>query len=493
MESLSLKTLAALPASVAAPSYDLTKLKPGILHLGIGAFHRAHQAVYTDTALADSFGPWGIIGVSLRQPEIRNKLIDQDYLYAVIERNKSGEKASVIGAVRNVLFAPENISTVLDHIARPDIRIISTTVTEKGYCHHPATGELKLDHPEIEYDLHNLQNPKSTIGVIAAGLYRRMINNAGRVTILCCDNLPQNGKTVAGLVKKFSQLSNENLATWIDKNVTFPSTMVDRIVPAATDNDVEHASSLINLHDHAPVICEPFKQWVIEDKFAGGRPAWEKAGAEFVNDVLPYEEMKLRLLNASHSALAYLGYLAGFTYIYEVVAVPAFEKFIRSLMNEDATPTLHLPNHFDLTAYKNTLIQRFANPALAHRCKQIAMDGSQKLPQRMLATARERLATGASCRHIALAIAGWIRYVSGKDEKNIPIEVADPFVDEFKKISSTANGDIEKLVEAYLNLSAIFGTDFKNYPGFVKEIKQFVKKLYEIGSRATVESLYTTG
>jgi fructuronate reductase len=408
----------------------------------------------------------------------------------VIERNHNSEKASITGAVRNVLFAPGNISTVLDHIAKPDIRIISTTVTEKGYCYHPATRELKLDHPEIEHDLHNLQSPKSTIGVITAGLYRRMTNNAGPVTVLCCDNLPQNGKTVARIVKKFAQLSNENLATWIEKNVAFPSTMVDRIVPAATDNDVEHTSSLIHLRDQAPVICEPFKQWVIEDKFANGRPVWEKAGAEFVNDVLPYEEMKLRLLNASHSALAYLGYLTDFTYIYEVIAIPAFEKFVWSLMNEDATPTLHLPNNFDLAAYKNTLIQRFANPALAHRCKQIAMDGSQKLPQRILATARQRLATGALCRHIALAIAGWMRYVSGKDEKNIPIEISDPFADEFNKIADTANGDIEKLVEGYLNLSAIFGADFKKYPGFVKEIKQLVKKLYEIGSRATVESLY---
>jgi fructuronate reductase len=300
---------------------------------------------------------------------------------------------------------------------------------------------------------------------------------------MSCDNLPANGHTLRGLVIAFAAERDEALAWWIEREAAFPCSMVDRIVPATTAADVARIEAGLSMHDAAPVVCEPFRQWVIEDRFAGSRPQWELAGAELVSDVAPYEEMKLRLLNGSHSAIAYLGYLAGFEYVFEVMAAPAFETFVRRLMAEVA-PTLDVP--VDLDAYQATLIDRFSNPALLHRTSQIAMDGSQKLPQRLLGTIRDRLRSGASIDHLCTVVAAWIRYAAGADEHGKPIEVVDPLAPRFAAIAARAGSDPAALTRGFLALGDVFGTDLPEDPRFTLPVTRQLASLLSCGARATV-------
>ena len=306
-------------------------------------------------------------------------------------------------------------------------------------------------------------------------------------TVLCCDNVPANGKTLRGIVLDFAGRVNAGLAARIEESCAFPSTMVDRIVPATTGDDLSVLAARLGVRDEAAVLCEPFCQWVIEDSFVRGRPAWEDAGAEMVADVAPYEVMKLRLLNGSHSTLAYLGYLAGFETVAETMASPPFAIFIRRLMDEEVTPTLELPAGADLAAYKSALIERFANPALRHRNWQIAMDGSQKLPQRLLATIRDRLAAGGGIQRLALGLAAWMRYATGIDEAGRPIEVSDPLSERLERIGREAKGEPLALMEAMLALGEIFGDDLPRFESFRAALGSALSGLYEIGARRMVE------
>ncbi|MGH6921769.1 MAG: mannitol dehydrogenase family protein, partial [Geminicoccaceae bacterium] len=374
--------------------------------------------------------------VILRRPETRDGLAPQDGLYTVAERDGGGARLQVIGCLRQLLVAPEDPGAVIERIASPATAIVSLTVTEKGYCHDPASGLLDWTHADIVHDLAEPERPRSAVGMLVAGLARR--NRQTAPTIMSCDNLPANGRTLRGLVIELAARRDAALARWIEAEVAFPCSMVDRIVPATTADDIAQIDAALTVHDAAPVVCEPFRQWVIEDHFAAPRPAWELAGAELVAEVAPYEEMKLRLLNGSHSAIAYLGCLAGFEHVFEVMAAPDFAAFVRRMMAEVA-PTLHVPS--DLGAYQASLLARFANPALAHRTSQIAMDGSQKLPQRLLGTIRDRLCAGATIDHLCLAVAGWIRYASGRDEQGRAIAVADPLARRFAAISAAAGSD----------------------------------------------------
>jgi len=482
---LSLAALSSLPASVAVPRYPFDGLAVGIVHLGIGAFHRAHQAVYTDDALAQGGGPWGICGVSLRSPDVRDRMRPQDCLYTVVEKSRAGIACRVIGSVREVLFRGDELETILARIAASATRILSLTITEKGYCHDPATGEPNLGHADIAHDLAYPDDPVSAVGLIVLALSRRRMAGGGPLTILCCDNLPQNGRLVEKLVLAFARERDPALAAWIAPNVTFPSTMVDRIVPATTAGDLSEARLALGVLDSAPVVCEPFRQWVIAGRFAAGRPAWERAGAQFVADVAPFEAMKLRLLNASHSMLAYLGFLAGYETIWQVAAQPAFVTLMRGLM-EEATPTLTLPADVDLAAYKAALVERFGNPALPHRTQQIAMDGSQKLPQRLLATIHDNLAAGRPIEHAALAVAAWMRYVSGIDESGREIAVADPLAAEFARVAAAHRGDPAALARGLLGLATIFGTDLPSDRRFVDPVSKWLAALFADGAARTV-------
>ncbi len=428
-------TLAAVPAAVARPRYDRSGLEVGIVHIGLGAFHRAHQAVYTDDALGAGAGPWGICGVSLRSPEVRDALAPQSGLYAVAVRDEEGERLRIVGSVTEALVAPEDPAAVLRRLADPRVRVVTATVTEKGYCHHPATGEIDDRHPAIRHDLGNPTQPRTLPGFLVEALRRRRAAGTAPFTVRSCDNRPSTGAVTARVLRAFGALLEPDLDHWIEDNVACPSSMVDRIVPATTADDRTRIAAALGVEDAAPVVTEPFSQWVFEDRFPTGRPAWDRFGAEPVADVRPYEAMKLRLLNASHSCIAYLGYLSGYQTVAETVADPAFTRFVAALMDEEVTPTLRMPAGADLAPYKAALLERFANPALKHRTWQIAMDGSQKLPQRFLATIRDRLAAGAPFDRLALGVAAWMRYVRGVDETGAPIDVRDPLAERGEEAS----------------------------------------------------------
>jgi fructuronate reductase len=420
-----------LPATVSKPRYDCATLKPGILHIGFGAFHRAHQAVYTDSALARTFGDWGIIGVSLRSLDVIRDLRAQEHLFSVVSRGAAGAEARVIGSVVGGLSALENHETLLARLADPAIRIVSMTVTEKAYGIDPLTGGLDHQHPAVAADLARPEAPTGVIGFIVEGLARRRSAGLKPFTVLCCDNLPTNGRVVRRLVTEMAARREPALASWIFEHGAFPSTMVDRIVPAATEETRRRAAALLGAEDALALDTEPFMQWVVEDHFVSGRPAWEAAGALFVTDVEPYEKMKLRLLNGAHSMIAYLGQLAGLDYVRDVMAVPNYRSRVGQYM-EAAARTLDPVPGVDVRIYQEQLLQRFANPTIAHRTRQIAMDGSQKLPQRIFAAAVDDLAADRDGAVFAYATALWMAYLLQTPD------MEDPRAQELKAAASVA-------------------------------------------------------
>lgn len=439
-----------------------TQTDSGIVHLGIGAFHRAHQAVYTDDVMAIDGGDWRITGVSLRSAGVRDQLEPQNGLYTLVEMDEEGITPRVISAIDKVLVAPENVQAVIDALASPSCKIISLTITEKGYCHHPATGQLNQQHPDIAYDLNNPSAPRTAIGLITESLQFRRAAGGFVPTILCCDNLPNNGHLLKKIVVEYAGLLDASLGQWIDQYVAFPNTMVDRIVPATNEEDIASLTETYGYIDQGMVKAEAFKQWVIEDNFTAGRPSWEKVGATIVADVVPFEAAKLRLLNGSHSALSYLGFLAGYDYVHEVVAHPVFYQYLDQLMQREIIPTLAAPEGMDLSVYARSLLARYANHRLQHKTYQIAMDGSQKLPQRLLHTIADRLQAGERIDHLAFAVAGWLRYSLGYDERGEPIPVQDPLSEVFSAIEQrhyTADDnlhDIYGLLADYLAIDKIF-------------------------------------
>lgn len=488
MTRLSPAALAVLPATVRRPAYDRSRLTPGIVHLGLGAFARGHLAEYTEDALEKRFGAWGIVGASLQRPDQRDRMQPQAGLYTLLKRAPAGPELRIIGSVLEVLVASESPAALVARLAAPETRIVSLTVTEKGYCHDPATGRLKADHPDIVHDLANPATPRSAVGMLVAGLKARRDAGLGPFTALCCDNLPSNGHVLRGLVRDFAALVDDRLAAWIEANGTFPATMVDRIVPATTDADIAEVARLIGVEDAAPVVGEPFRQWAIEDVFADGRPDWDKVGAQMVSEVGPFEFMKLRMLNGAHSSLAYLGYLSGHETVAEASGDPVLARFLEGLWAE-ITPTVPAPQGVVLGDYARALLARFQNPAIRHRTWQIAMDGSQKLPQRLLGTIRERLKAGAPIDHLALGVAAWMRYVTGTDEKGAEIDVRDPLAAELKRRTDAAGRDASALAGALTGIEAIFGTDLPGETRFTRPVTAHLASLFEKGAKATAASL----
>ncbi|WP_237480140.1 mannitol dehydrogenase family protein [Lichenibacterium dinghuense] len=484
MDRLSRSTLDGLPAAVARPAYDRAALRTGIVHLGIGAFHRAHMAAYTDAVLAED-PRWGILGASLRSPGTRDALAPQDGLYALAVRDAAGERVRVVGSVARLLVAPEDPGALLDAMSAQDTRIVSLTVTEKGYCHRPATGELDEEHPDVVHDLARPEAPRSAPGFIVEALRRRRAAGLPFFAALCCDNLPHNGATLKRVLVRFAALRDPALGRAVEAELRCPSTMVDRIVPATTEADRDGVSAALGARDAWPIMTEPFTQWVIEDDFPLGRPAWDRAGATFVRDVAPFELAKLRMLNGSHSTLAYLGYLAGHETVADAMAAPGFAALVRGLMLDEAAPTLPPVPGLDPAAYADDLIRRFENPALRHRTWQIAMDGTQKLPQRLLGTARDRLAAGASIDRLALGIAAWMRYACGRDERGAPIDLRDPLADELRRRTAGAAG-AGPLADALFGLDTVFGRDLPAEPRFTQAVVAALSGLMRDGAAATV-------
>lgn len=471
MTRLSMDSLAThSPSGVQLPPARELAAETGILHLGIGAFHRAHQAVFTEDAAVLAQEPgWGICGVTQRSSTVADHLRPQDGLYGVLERGLDDPALRVVGQVREAIVAAEETHRLMERFAEPAVRVVTLTVTEKGY-RRGLGGGLNLTDPVVQADLAGSTGAggaaRSTVGQLVRGIQARSHLSGAPLSILCCDNLTDNGEVLRALVTDFCaalpSAEGDPLGQWIEANVSFPSSMVDRIVPATTDADRADARRLLGLTDEALVVAEPFRQWVIEDDFRAGRPSWERAGADLVDSVRPFEQAKLRVLNCTHSLLAYLGALRGHESIADAVADPDLEHAARQLIAVDVLPTLTQPPGLDLTAYGQEVMQRFANPALRHRTLQVAMDGSQKLPMRLLGTIRDRLAAGETPHWAGLTLAGWMVFVAtGRDRSGRTLPLEDPLADRLRAAVAGAES-ADGIVDGLLGVEEVFGPDLRD-------------------------------
>jgi fructuronate reductase len=477
-----------LPPAVRRPAYRREALTAGVVHLGLGAFARAHLLACNDDALDVVGAPmdWGVVGVSLRHADVRDALVPQQGLYSLALRDAAGARTRVIGSALEVLAAPDNPGAVLRRIAAASTKIASLTVTEKGYCHDPATRALRFDHADIAHDLAHADAPRSAIGLIVRGLQSR---NGAPLTLLSLDNLPANGDTLRGLVLAFAERVDAKLARWIERECAFPNSMVDRIVPRTADADLAQAQKALGVADHGAVVAEPFFAWAVEDRFAAGRPDWSAGGAQFVPRAEPFEHLKLRMLNGAHSAIAYLGVQAGWATVDQSIAQPALARFVDGLLRDEVAPTLadDLAG-FDLAGYRMQLLQRFANPALAHKTQQIAMDGSQKLPQRWLNTLRDRLAAGAPIERLALALAAWVMHLRGRDEAGREYKLDDPLAAELAALHARALAQPSALQRAaeITRFAPVFG-DLADEPRLVQALARALEALRSQGVARSLE------
>jgi fructuronate reductase len=485
--------LADLPAAIARPLYDRAGLTPGIVHLGLGAFARAHLAAYTEDALNAGARDWGILGVNLNSPKAENALKSQDGLYTLLTRGADGSRAQVIGAVLGVLTASRDLEAVLDALASPSTRIVSLTITEKGYCLDAATGALDERHPLIAADLAEPTQPRSAPGLLVEALSLRRATGVAPFTVLSLDNLAHNGAKTRAAVVGFAALRDPELGRFVESQVAFPSTMVDRITPATSEADSADVSDLLGLEDAWPVVAEPFRQWVVEDRFPLGRPAWRLGGALFADNVEPFEVMKLRCLNGAHSTLAYLSVVAGVETIAEAMTAPGFSELIGRLWRSDMLPTLPPVAGVDLTNYTGELERRFRNPAIRHRTIQISADGSQKLPQRLVGPALELLRRGVSPKVIPLSIAAWMRFLVGRTEGGESYEIADPLGERLTALARDNAGSAAAMVDALLAVREIFPPELANHRSFRAAVTLRLGALQERGVGAEVAATLGEG
>ena len=406
---------------VAVPGYDRTAAVPSVVHIGPGVFHRGHQAVYADDVLATGSGTGAISCVSLRSSAVRDVLRAQDHLYTVLERDHARVRARLIGSIREAIVARHDPGDALARMVDPAVTVVTITVTEKGYC-ATASGGLDVSRPEIEHDIARPREPCSLAGLLLEALVRRRAAGVVPPTIVSCDNLPNNGAATRQVVTDLAEHRSGELAEWIRHNVSFPSSMVDRMVPATTDADRRMVRRLLGMADAWPVVSEPFSQWVVEDTFPAGRPPWERVGVELVPDVAPYEQAKLRILNAAHSALAYWGLLTGHRTIADAVGDPVLHSAVTGMLRDEVIPTLAVPPGWDLTSYTGQVLDRFANHPLGYPSAKVAADGSQKLPVRIAGTVRDRLAAGAATDRLAAVVAGYAACVLGPRAADFAVE-----------------------------------------------------------------------
>lgn len=484
MKKLSQSTLASLPPEVAVPRYDRSSLTTGIVHIGVGGFHRAHQAMMIDTLLNEGKARnYAICGVGLLKADrrMRDALTAQDGLYTLVVKHADGRReARVIGSIVEYLFAPDDTEAVIEKLARESTRIVSLTITEGGYNVDPITGEFIAEDEGINRDLQPFATPTTVFGIITEALRRRRERSVPPFTVLSCDNIQGNGAVAAKAFTSFAGLSDPKLADWIARKVAFPNTMVDRITPATTDADREEIREQFGIDDEWPVVCEPFVQWVIEDHFPLGRPPYEDAGAQIVEDVEPYELMKLRLLNASHQALAYFGYLAGYRYAHEAMADPHLARLLTRYMDQEATPTLRPVPGVDLEDYKRSIIERFSNPEVRDTLSRLCTDSSDRIPKFLLPVVRERFIAGGQAPLAAAIVASWARYAEGVDEDGEAIQVMDRMRDGLMKRAQLQRSS----PTAFLEERSVFG-DLIDEPRFVVPYLDALAMLYESGSRHT--------
>lgn len=463
-------------------------ITPKIIHFGPGAFFRSFVASLLDDINQKDNKKWGIIGVSLNSEETFNKLAGQDLVFNTLSMSNKKKRVQTISAISDFLVAKKERHSVLDALSDEQIEIVSLTITEKGYHYNSNKKELDFSNQNIIDDLGNLENPQTAVGFLVAGLRNRYLSGKAPFTILSCDNLPNNGAIVKKITTDFAQKIDTPFAKWISKEVCFPSSMVDRITPATKDRDILNFAEEYGVYDPALAVHEEFFQWVIEDKFSSAKPKFELAGIQVVSKVELHEKMKLRCLNGTHSALAYLGYLAGFNTIAECVSDQSMVNYIQYLWKEEIIPTLKTPEGENLNDYCGKLLERYQNPAIEHRTWQIAMDGSQKLPQRILETVSDLLKHNKNFKGLALAIAAWIKYVSGKDLNGETIDVHDPLANDFAIIVKKSK-TIEHYIGSILDQSKVFPLNLRDSSKFRTEIWKSYRFLEQYGSLGSIKKL----
>jgi mannitol 2-dehydrogenase len=483
---LSQANLSKLSPKVHLPNYDRSKTGRDIVHIGVGGFHRAHQAVYLDDLLQQGTD-WRLSGIGLlpHDGKMRDVMEQQDCLYTVVERDSTSDHARIIGSIREFLFAPDDRESVLRKLSAPTTPIVTLTITEGGYYVNHGTGAFDEKHPDIQYDLAHPHEPKCSFGYLIEALDRRRALGLAPFTVLSCDNLQNNGELAHTMLLAFAELRDPGLRNWIETNGCFPNTMVDRITPATTPDHREFVTREFGVEDGWPVVCESFRQWVIEDKFPLGRPAWESVGAQMTHDVLPYELMKLRLLNAGHQAICYIGMLLGYRLVHKSMEDPEISGLFRRMMDEEVTSLLLPAPGVDLDAYKATLVERFSNSKIEDTLGRLGTEGSARIPKFVLPSIVEQIQRGGPLRILSFVVASWFRYLGGKDDNGDEMPINDP-MEKILRERAQAGG---KDAGALLGMHELFGETLLNSDRFVSEVRGFLLSFYERGARKTLQSL----
>jgi mannitol 2-dehydrogenase len=481
---LSIANLGALPPEIARPEYDRGALKGGILHIGVGNFHRAHQAVYMDDLFVAGLDrDWAIVGAGVRDADIalREKLADQDWLTTVVEQEADSTKPRVIGPMIDFI-KPGDVAALLDLFGRPEIRIVSLTITEGGYYISPATQTFDAANPDIVADARHIDAPKTVFGLIVAGLMRRRAAGIAPFTVMSCDNIPGNGHVAEGAVAGLADLVDPGLGAWIRQNVAFPNSMVDRITPATTDRERALLHEGFGLDDNWPVFCEAFRQWVLEDKFPAGRPALEKVGVTFTSNVAPYELMKIRILNGGHATIAYPAALLDIHFVHEAMENALVRGFLEKLTREEIIPTVPPPPRTDLEEYRKLIARRFANPKIGDTVSRLCLDGSNRQPKFILPTVVDRLKNGQGFKGLALVSALWCRYCYGETESGQTIPPNDPSWTRLQAAARLAKDAPQK----FLEMRDIFG-ELSDDRAYIDAFSDALSRLWVRGVRATLE------
>jgi mannitol 2-dehydrogenase len=487
-QPLSARTLDYWRTQLPAPAYDRDLVRPAVVHVGVGHFHRAHLAMYHDQLMNEGVAlDWGICGVGVLPADrrMRDALDAQDGLYTLVVAHSDGAYAPrVIGSIAAYLFAPDDPEAVIEKMAAESTRIVSLTVTEGGYNISDVTGEFDVTNPDVVADLRPGAMPRTTFGLVTEALRRRRQRGLAPFTVLSCDNLQGNGHLCQRVFTTFARLRDGRLGDWVEREVSFPNSMVDRITPTTTDADRAEIRERFGIDDQWPVICEPFTQWVVEDAFPAGRPPYEMAGVQAVSDVEPYELMKLRLLNGSHQALCYFAYLCGYRLVHEAAQDPVFRAFLLGYMNEEAAPTLPPVPGVDLDSYCRALIDRFSNPHIRDTIARLCAQSSDRIPKWLLPVIRDQLAAGREIRRSAAVVASWARYAEGTDEAGQPIEVVDRFADQLTQLARRQHEN----ADAFIFNRRLFG-DLADNQRFAAAYRSALASLHQRGARATLESL----
>jgi len=485
---LNQNNLRQIPESVSIPEYKRSGISSGIVHVGVGNFHRTHEAYYTEQLLSSGENEWGICGICLLERDLKmyQTLVDQDGLYSLMIRKPDGKlKVNVIGSIVEYLYAPADPGSVIEKMADPGIKIISLTITEGGYNYDPSTGQFLFSEPDIQWDLVHPEHPRTIFGYLTAAFHLRKKNGLPGLSVLSCDNIQQNGKVCKQMLMTYIRECKPELTAWVEDKVSFPNSMVDRITPVTSKQDMEELRTKYQVEDNWPVVCEPFIQWIIEDDFSQGRPPWEKAGVQFVREVEPYEKMKIRLLNAGHSLLGFTGTLFGYSTIDETIRNPLIVSKLSGFMDQEVSPLLGFMEGIDLEAYKSSLIQRFANPYIGDQLSRICGESSSKIPKFLLPTIEEQLKQGGPVKFSALVIATWCRYLELAGTSGYNYEIQDVMKEELVE-KALASMHADPL--AFLRIKPVFGS-LVDSVSFVETYLPLIEYLREKGIAETLKNV----